>query len=435
MLHRMTAAATWAYHNVVWFAMCVLIVGCNSSDSERIAAATVRDSAGIQIVENVGPVETASTISTAPSLRIGSEEGASEYQLYKVRGATRLSNGEIVVFSGGGQELNYFDASGAHIRREGGIGEGPGEYRNVTWLGRLPNDSLVLFDRELQRLTTLSPREGVAGVTTLATASRHLASTVEGRVQVTGAGQYRVHGRMSDGSYVASSNIPPPLAEPGATVARDSAVYVRFAPNGSVSDTIGTFAADERQASASGAQGEGMILIGPPPFGRTSHVLVDATGFWFSSSDRYELQHYRADGRLDRIVRRSVQPVRVTRELAAAAKQADLALLPTQGPAEMIAMLRQMTEQKWDSARMPETLPAHGELMTDGRGGILIAETPLPGDTIARWIVFDAEGRVIRTIALPSRFRAMEFGADYVLGVTKDENDVESVELYRLDTL
>jgi len=35
-------------------------------------------------------------------------------------------------------------------------------------------------------------------------------------------------------------------------------------------------------------------------------------------------------------------------------------------------------------------------------------------------------------VALPARFRALEFGGDYVLGVRRDELDVERLELYPL---
>jgi hypothetical protein len=47
--------------------------------------------------------------------------------------------------------------------------------------------------------------------------------------------------------------------------------------------------------------------------------------------------------------------------------------------------------------------------------------------------VFDAEGRQLGTLAMPPRFRLTDAGPDYVLGVGRDDMDVEKVQLFRLD--
>ena len=41
---------------------------------------------------------------------------------------------------------------------------------------------------------------------------------------------------------------------------------------------------------------------------------------------------------------------------------------------------------------------------------------------------------MLGTITMPESFRPLEVGADYVLGVQKDESDVEQVALYPLRT-
>jgi hypothetical protein len=50
----------------------------------------------------------------------------------------------------------------------------------------------------------------------------------------------------------------------------------------------------------------------------------------------------------------------------------------------------------------------------------------------ARWRVLDPNGEVIAEVRTPDGFYALEIGEDYVLGLSKDEYDVEAVEIYSL---
>lgn len=413
---------------------------CGGSDSEaaRLAASTERDSAGVTIVENTGPSWRKGSelvVSAEPVVSIGEMDGPPEYQLYQVRAATRLLDGGIVVFDGGSQEVRYYDSTGKYIRRSGGKGGGPGEYQFVSWLLRLPGDSLMLSDMQAQRITVLAPDGTVARTVNLAAAvpSASPASSGGGgerRITMGGLGMYEVLGVMEDGSFLARTRGQPALSEPGATVKRDSATYVRLAADGTLRDTLGILVADEQQASVSGSAERRMIMVGPPPFGRKSQVAIDRNGFWFGSSDGYQLEHRDDDGQLDLIVRRMVDPIAVTPTVIEAAKKADLERQQS-GPADMAEALRQMTEDRWKGA-MPATMPAHGSFLTDGTTRLWVSETNVPGDTVPRWTAFLEGGRMFGTVAMPANFRVMEFGRDYVLGVATDENEVERVELFQL---
>jgi hypothetical protein len=41
-------------------------------------------------------------------------------------------------------------------------------------------------------------------------------------------------------------------------------------------------------------------------------------------------------------------------------------------------------------------------------------------------------GRILARVQMPSKFRVQEIGEDYVLGVWRDDLDVESVRVYGL---
>ena len=91
-----------------------------------------------------------------------------------------------------------------------------------------------------------------------------------------------------------------------------------------------------------------------------------------------------------------------------------------------------MAEARLEHADVPGTWPAHGMLMAGG-GRVWVRENPAAADdTTPRWTAFRSDGVMLGTVALPSRFRVLEFGRDHVLGVRRDELDVQRVELYAL---
>jgi hypothetical protein len=50
----------------------------------------------------------------------------------------------------------------------------------------------------------------------------------------------------------------------------------------------------------------------------------------------------------------------------------------------------------------------------------------------ADWIVLDQQGRTVARVRTPPGVMVLEIGSDYILGLSRDELDVESVSLYRL---
>ena len=102
-------------------AMLGAVTACGGDAAADGFRAEVRDSAGIRLVENVATAEAAPVLrlSEQPVVRIGALEGAPEYLLNRVQGATRLSDGTIVVANNGSSELRYYDRSGRHFALSG----------------------------------------------------------------------------------------------------------------------------------------------------------------------------------------------------------------------------------------------------------------------------------------------------------------------------
>ena len=125
-----------------------------------------------------------------------------------------------------------------------------------------------------------------------------------------------------DGTFLARTEGAPQLG--AATASRDTVTYVRLAPDGAVRDTLGRFPGDETQAATSGSGERMFVMVGPPPFGKTSQVAVDASGFWFGSADRYELARYDTTVTLDDDLQHAPEDVP---RLAARLQQGDVDLV------------------------------------------------------------------------------------------------------------
>lgn len=66
------------------------------------------------------------------------------------------------------------------------------------------------------------------------------------------------------------------------------------------------------------------------------------------------------------------------------------------------------------------------------QGHLWVRQPGEPGGPVA-WIVYDLEARPIGRVTTPAGFEIHEIGRDYVLGVGRDEMDVEYVEFYTLE--
>src|SRR5690606_1849542 len=76
-----------------------VLAGCRGPTPE-LPATVVRDSAGVEIVENHGAAWTGATawrLSSEPEVRMGTVSGATAYEFAGVVGLTRMTDGRIVV--------------------------------------------------------------------------------------------------------------------------------------------------------------------------------------------------------------------------------------------------------------------------------------------------------------------------------------------------
>ena len=177
-----------------WVFLAVIgAVGCESSQGPSVlSAASVRDSAGVTIVENQPSEAPLPYIARLDSsyLRIGVLDGDPEYIFSAIVGLRELDGGGVLVAEGQARELRVYDASGLHVRTFGGGGDGPGEFGALSGLVGLAGDTVWVWDGRSDRLTSfLTSGELVEAITSAADP----------------AGRLTELQRLADGTYVAQS--------------------------------------------------------------------------------------------------------------------------------------------------------------------------------------------------------------------------------------
>ncbi len=382
-----------------------LLAGCAGADGG--AGYTVRDSAGVTIVENThGSWSDAQAwhVAAEPLVDIGELEGEEPYQLFQVRGAVRLSEGQIVVANGGSNELRYFDGRGRYLKSAGRKGGGPGEFEGLGAPLPVGGDSVAVYDWNLRRISLWDPDGNFV---------RSFG------IQFTGGSPVAI-GPLGDGSWLFTKGF---VFRPSeiSTVVRDTAAYFRFDQQGELIDSIGRFPSWEFfvQGSAQAAWATSL------PFGRGVAAAVAPAGFYHGITDRYEILRYAASGELERVIRKDHQPVPV--------RDADFAHYKAERLEDANSdNWRRRLERMFAEVPVPSTMPAFQTFEVDVLGYLWVAEYERPGADAQRWSVFDAEGRLLGTVETPPGLAVHQIGADFLLASWQDDLGVEHVRLYNL---
>ena len=274
---------------------------------------TVWDSAGIEIVENHAPEWGDSalwSVDPEPEFVIGGTNVIESpddpsHLIWQVRGVARLSNGNILVHSGGEEAVFLFEPNGELVTRIGRTGEGPGEFVRPQHIQVLPGDTIAVWDYML------------TGVHQFDSTGRFLhrrpidVATVLARTRTaTETSPESIRIPLLDGSFIVGRGLRerPPL-QPG-EIRRSPVEYLRI-DTAYVLHSFGWWRSGEVMGMRSR-----WTRFPWPPFPRRSFVA--AGGFppsvYVTDGDRFEVRQFAADGTLDRILRRDAAPVPITSE-------------------------------------------------------------------------------------------------------------------------
>jgi hypothetical protein len=345
-------------------------------------------------------------VTQVPLLTLGAREGDPALQFAGIADAARLSDGTIVVADGRSSEVRFFARGGAVLSVSGGQGEGPGEFRAIERMVVSPGDTVWVYDFALRRFTVLDERGVVQRVVSLKRpppALGFVGKYADGTLLMA---QFWGAGRTDDGMQEG--------------LRRDPAALVRFGADGSLRDTVGLFPGREVHLALEGNR----MVMGTPLFGRTLSRAVADARIWVGDQSSFEIGGYEADGTpsvLTRVVR------------------ADLSIAQQDLDAVLADRLREVQPERrpgmrafLEEAERPQTRPAYGAFLVDQEDHLWVAVYDVLGRPAPAWYVFAPDGRWLGTVVMPGRFRLLQVGDSWVLGVSRDELDVEYVRLHAL---
>ena len=385
--------------------------GCTPSVSPP-PGMTTRDSLGILIVENRAPAEVRAPwiLDTSTVIDIGSQSADPNQEFSGFVIPVLLSDGRIIVANGGTNELRFFGPEGKWIKSVGRQGGGPGEFENLGWLDVGAADTLRTYDWGLRRLSVFTA-EGVF--------VRPVALLTGGEVS-----SPRPLGMLGDGRLVAlSQNAVTIESKPGA--GRDTVPLFALDLTRESADSLGRFPSHEHLIHT----GKGSVSAGSLPFGKDLHVLVHGSRIYVGTSDGPEVLVLGSNGRLERVMRWTAAPVPVTpADIEAYAEAGSREFGPGQEERRerFLLRLKQTPFPKWK--------PAYAGLLAGPEGSIWIRRYTEPDRSVPTdFEVFDSTGRWLGGVSMPSGFDPARISAGAVVGIWRDDNDVQRVRVYHLN--
>lgn len=387
------------------------------SSQQEAAGATIRDSAGIEIVENHAPVWDSTefwTVDPEPEFVLGGlgTPGDSAHLIWRARQAAPLSDGRIAMLTPmGDRKILVFEPSGRLSAAFGRAGRGPGEFHYPMHMQVLPGDTIVVWDQMFGAIPYFDPsgrllRERQIDLGAVMAAVRR--------------GDRRpgesVHEPLPDGSFlikVMRPNWQPP-AEAGVIYRRPTG-YLRIDSTYSA-HSFGWWGDYERFSWPDGS----LPFAVPFPAGSTTAAGGDPLSVYITDGDRFEIRQFSAAGALQRIIRRTIDSLPATDDDLEEWKEFAASVYPNRD------------WRRWERETEERLSGRHFAAIIDLRvdpAGYLWAYD----NGRREWSVFNADGRWLGTIALPD-VGVTWIGEDAILGSRSDiDTGIQTVERYRLN--
>lgn len=383
-------------------------------------AGTVTDSAGIQVVANPatqlwgeGDAWTLDEV-----LTIGAAEGAPEYQFGQISGVGIASDGRILVSDMQGQHVKVFAPDGTWERTIGEPGNGPGQFgaqAGPVLVGR--GDTIFVPDIVNQRVNLFTP-DGEA----LGSLPIDMQAGIPIRWELT-----------DDGTIV--TQLRKLFTAPGQTPDTLDAIVTR-GYDGVILDTIVSVPSGKTFAMNAAGQPE-FHFFSPEPI----WALTPGGGILLGTNDEYRFVFYGLDGTARRVVRMPSEPAVVTDEDRSLFVSSLETLWGEAGvPPQGIQQLK-------SGISFEDRFPAFAQALSGPSGTLWVQRirplsqmsseekegyNPLQNIGSARWDVFDSDGHYLGIVEMPFHYQPLGFHEDTIVGVWRDDLDVQYVKLLRI---
>lgn len=357
------------------------------------------------------------TVGPSPSLEIGGGDATGSAEFARIVGVSRQSNGSVIVADATSSELRVFYATGRFRELMARRGQGPGELPGLDAIAAVGDTIMAIESRhsvhvfgpdgtwlrslKLPLVPGYIVNPAIGALTSVDAILRLRSGSLDSLRQIRRDSIWvaRISLRDTTVRILAAQALPPAWALPG----QQPTYPLGFAP------------------ATLHATGNGRLCLGYPA--------------------RYTVTCHDSLGRVQFEIRREVRR-RAVHDSARRALRYALSGRRPDGSSRFEGSLREHRERVADATQFAAEFPAYSQLMLS-RTGELWVRTFLTADGIntsqwrsnhapSDWSVYDRTGRWIADCRLPARFAPAEIGADYVIGVSQDDDDVERVTLWPL---
>ncbi len=398
---------------LVALGMAILATACGG-EGRADAPHTVRDSAGIPVVENRAPTWApgeAWLVDAEPVLTLGSLDGPEETQFFDVATVRLRDDGALLVADAGNHRISAFDSDGIYLWSQGREGEGPEEYQGISTLLMLPGDSALVYDGRARRVTVLAPDGTPARSYT--------------PVPPEGSSRNAPMTLAAEGLTVSSAGVVF-TSEDGGTAGRLERRPERFLltdTEGTVADTLGSLPGREMWLVAN----EQMIAVRSVPFAK--EAVVDGAGgrVVMAVTEYPEWRMLDTGGVPTRIVRMDAAPPEVTQQDWERARDASI-------PADAEPETRTRIRLDFEEISRPDRWPAFADVLLDDQRHLWVQRFVPPWEEAAPrpWWVFDPEGILLGEVTFPAGLEVDQIRGAHLVGRWEDELGVQQVRVYRI---
>ncbi|MDE0358147.1 MAG: hypothetical protein OXN92_10530 [Gammaproteobacteria bacterium] len=382
------------------------IAACDAPDSAP-PLIVQRDSAGIQIIEAMRPLWGDSTLwslDPEPILDLAVSGSGPAHEFFRVRGLKQRPDGSLVLANRASQEIRRYSPDGEFLGALGRPGGGPGEFSNLQRI-ELVADTVFALDYD-GRAAVVGPDMELVRTFTLP----HNVDDIHS---------------LGDGTMLGESTVLTGLEEVANQLIRPPTALVRFDLDGAWIDSLGVRPGRESYMfSYEDNAGTGSAL-----FAKEAQMAAQGSRVFYGSSDLMQVEELSLAGDIARILRIPDYPLGLTDGQVAAerASRLDVDLPPGM---TLPPWLRRTVE----ALPAPVTRPAYANMLVDPSGAVWL-ELYRGGseqDRPQEWLILDADGTWLGTVEVPDRFGVTDITMDAVLGVWRDELNVEHPQVLRL---
>lgn len=377
----------------VVFVLTLAASGCGRSAPEPGWAGVIDTlSTGVIAVENPaeGVWQPGQEWTVTEDLRIGSVEGDGPDMFGRISTLAVDGAGRIWVYDSQADEIRVFDDQGGFVRTIGREGDGPGEFRSVVALAVLPSGNLWAIDPQGGRISEID----TAGVFVRS---------------------HRISGSFQRFPWVGLVDSQGHYFDVAMRVADGAEIVVEYTPEVEPVDTFDVPVYPGGKKEFVEQDGTSRTSVSIPFAGELYWRLAPGRRMWTLQTDEYMLVERTLSGDTLRTVRKTFDPIPVTRE------QVDTAM-------KSLAWFK----GRVDRSQIPAVHPPAVAFLQDERGYSWVlratGDYPLPLKQV--WDVFSPEGIYQGGVSLPfdlAWFIPPVFHDGAMVGVVRDSLGVPFV--------